>query len=75
MTGATTAQLLGPLLFLVFVLGTDLWVLRDARARQAEGRPVVPALGGLRIDSPVAWFAAGLLVWGVFTPLYLVNRG
>lgn len=74
MTGPS-AQLLGPLLLVVFVLGTDLWVLRDARDRAAEGRPVVLELGTLRIDTPEAWFVACLLLWVVFMPLYLVIRG
>lgn len=74
MTGAP-GQLIGPVLFLVFVLGTDLGLLRDARARAAGGRPVVLEVATLRIDAPGARFVACLLAWVVFVALHLVTRG
>lgn len=63
-----------PLIVLLAILTIDLWVYNDARARRDNGRPVVAAIGSLRIDNPEAWLAGCLLLSIVFIPLYLAAR-
>ncbi len=65
---------MGPVLLLLLVLGTDLWVYLDAETRLARRRPVVAELGGLRLDTPLAWLLGCLLLWVFFLPLYLRAR-
>jgi hypothetical protein len=64
-----------PLLVLLAVLAIDLWVFTDARAQSKRGTPVVVSLGFLRVDTPAAWFFGCLLLWILFFPLYITNRG
>jgi hypothetical protein len=63
-----------PVVVIVFALATDLWIYADAKAQDDRGTPVVLSWGGFRLDTPVGWLAACLIVWIVFVPLYLVGR-
>jgi hypothetical protein len=63
-----------PILLLLAVLATDVWVYEDSSARQQRGAPVTLAIGNLHVDTPAAWFVACLLLWIVFFPLYIKGR-
>jgi hypothetical protein len=63
-----------PIVVIVVALATDLWIYEDAKAQQDGGTPVVLSLGAFRLDTPVGWLAACLLLWIVFVPLYIVGR-
>ena len=63
-----------PVLLLLVVLATDVWVYRDSGLRLAEGEPVTVTVGPYRMESPTVWFVACLLLWIRVFPLYLVAR-
>lgn len=65
---------LAPMLVVVVVVLTDLWVYADAKRRAASGTPVFLRIGSFTIDTPVAWGVACVVVWVVFFPIYLVSR-
>jgi len=65
---------LGPLLAVLPIIATDLWVYEDARRRALAGSPVVLGAGAVRIGTPMTWFVACLALWIVFFPLYLLTR-
>ena len=70
-----TSLALAPLIVLALGIAIDLWVYADATQRAEDGRPVVLRAGAFVIDSPAAWTVGCLLLWIVFFPLYLANRG
>jgi len=74
MSGPLAGALL-PILVLLVVLATDLWVYQDARARYERGTPVVYQFGTFIVATPEAWFFGCLFLWIVFFPLYLGGRG
>jgi hypothetical protein len=63
-----------PILVLLALLATDLWVYADAKARSERGTPVVFSVGSLKLDTPASWFAGCLLLWILFFPLYITSR-
>jgi hypothetical protein len=63
-----------PILVLLVVLATDLWVYADATAHLERGTPIVFSFGGLELDTPTAWFLACLPLWIVFFPAYITTR-
>jgi hypothetical protein len=63
-----------PILILLAVVGTDLWVYADATALSERGTPVVFFTGFLEVDTPAAWLLACLVLWIVFFPLYVTIR-
>jgi cytochrome c oxidase assembly factor CtaG len=63
-----------PVLVLLVVLATDLWVYADATANRERGTPVVFSFGNLKLGTPTAWFLACLLLWIVFFPAYIATR-
>jgi hypothetical protein len=65
---------LGPILVLLAVLATDVWVYGDAKAQDERGTPAVFSFGTFDIDTPAAWLLGCLLLWIVFFPLYLSRR-
>ncbi|MEO9139125.1 MAG: hypothetical protein ABI345_08670 [Jatrophihabitans sp.] len=65
---------LAPILVLVVVVLTDLWVYADAKRCATRGTPVFLRIGSFTIDTPVAWLVACVVVWVVFFPIYLVSR-
>jgi hypothetical protein len=60
---------------LVVALGSDFWVLSDARARVRRGERISVAIGNLRVETPEAWFLGCVVLWVVFLPLYLTASG
>ncbi len=70
-----SASASAPILVLLLVVATDLWVYADAKAQRERGTPVVLSAGSLNVDTPVAWFVGCLLLWIVFFPLYITRRG
>lgn len=65
---------LAPLLPLCIVAATDLWVYIDAKRSTEQGSPVFFDLGGLRIDTPVAWLLSCVVLSILFFPMYAVIR-
>ena len=65
---------LAPLLPLVLILATDVWVYRDDRAQCERGTPVVFTFGDFRLDTPTQWVVACTFLWMIFFPLYLIGR-
>lgn len=63
-----------PLAILTIALAADAWVFFDARARRAEGRNVIAAIGPIRLATPERWLVGCLLLWVFVLPLYLVAR-
>jgi hypothetical protein len=63
-----------PLLPIVLILLTDVWVYLDDRAQSERGTPVVFSFGSFRIDAPGDWVVACTFLWIIFLPLYLVGR-
>ena len=72
MSAPLTALL--PIVLLLVIVASDVWVYTDAKERRARGFPVVVTIGSFPIDTPEAWFVACLVVWVVFFPLYLSAR-
>lgn len=66
--------LLAPIIVLVIVAATDLWVYVDAKRSADSGTPVFLKIGSVTIETPVAWLVACLVVWLVFFPIYVVSR-
>ena len=69
-----TVVALVPVIVIVLLLTTGLWVYNDAKRRELEGDPVAVSIGGLRIDTPLAWAASCTVLWAVAFPLYLAAR-
>ncbi len=69
-----TPGLLTSLVLLAAVGVASAWVLGDARARAARGRPVVATVAGLVLERPETWAALCLVGSVFFLPLYLVAR-
>jgi hypothetical protein len=63
-----------PLIAVVVLLGTGVWVYRDAAANAEAGTPVTLVFGTSRIDTPEAWTIGCVVLFVVFLPLYLVAR-
>ncbi len=63
-----------PLIVLLIVVGVDVWVYVDAKARQDGPDEVVMTFGSFSVDTPTAWLVGCLLLFVVFFPLYLVAR-
>lgn len=73
MSGPSDAALV-PILVVLLVLATDLWVLADARAHLERGTPVTFSTAFLTVETPVSWFVCCLFVWILFFPLYITLR-
>jgi hypothetical protein len=63
-----------PIIVVILVLGTDIWVYTDARARAEQGDPVVFSVGSMQLDSPEVWAVVCLLLWVFAFPIYLSSR-
>lgn len=63
-----------PILVLLALLATDLWVYADAKAHSERGTPVVFSVGSLKVDTPASWFFGCLLLWILFFPFYITSR-
>ncbi len=73
MLGPSASALL-PILVLLPIVATDLWVYADAKAHSERGIPVVFSSGSFNMDTPAAWFVGCLLLWILFFPLYITRR-
>jgi hypothetical protein len=65
---------LTPIIVLLVIFGTDVWVYRDALAHAQQGDPVVFSVGSIRLDSPEMWAVVCLFLWVIGFPLYLGSR-
>ena len=72
---ALSPGLLTSIAVLGAALGSDLWVLSDARRRLERGERVSVAIGRLRVETPEAWFLGCVVLWVIFLPLYLTASG
>ena len=63
-----------PIVVLLVIIGTDLWVYTDARKRTERGTPVALSIGALEVNTPTGWFVACLILWILFFPAYIVTR-
>lgn len=63
-----------PIVVVLIIIGTDLWVYSDARTRAEHGDPVVYSVGSIHLDSPEVWTAVCLFLWVLCFPLYLASR-
>ena len=68
-----------PLIALLVLAATVVWVHAAARRQADAGQPVVVAIGSLAIgslaiDSPAAWTIGCVVAWVIVFPLYLVAR-
>lgn len=70
----TTSVAFIPSLTTALLVGTSLWVYRDAQAHAKRGRPVYFAIGTIEVSTPEAWAVGCLCLWVLFTPLYLTCR-
>lgn len=64
----------GPLLVVLVVVATDVWVFLDAKRCSQAGSPVFLRIAILSIETPLAWLVACVLLWIFFFPMYLVSR-
>lgn len=65
---------LAPIVVLLVVLASDVWVYLDAEAQVRRGSPVEFRYGGFVVGTPAAWFVACLFLWIIFFPLYVTGR-
>lgn len=70
----TAGSLLVPIIALLVLVVSALWVYSDAAAHAERGRPVFFSAGSLEIGTPVAWAVGSLFLWVFFLPLYLTCR-
>ena len=63
-----------PILVVLVVLATDLWVFTDAKTRLEQGNPIVISIGSYDVNTPAAWVVLRLLLWIIFFPLYISSR-
>jgi cytochrome c oxidase assembly factor CtaG len=66
--------LLAPLVPVLLIIGTDVWVYFDESTQCERGTPVVFRFGALRLDRPAEWVVACTVMWIIFFPLYLIGR-
>ena len=63
-----------PVIVVLVILGTAIWVYTDAMTRAEHGDPVVFSIGSIQVDSPQVWAAVCLILWIFAFPLYLASR-
>jgi hypothetical protein len=63
-----------PLMPLLLIAGTAIWVHRDAMRLIAENSPVVLRSPFGTLESAQGWTIACVLGWVIFFPLYLLGR-
>lgn len=63
-----------PLIIACIIAGTAVWVLFDARQWAKQGTPVVFQLGPFTIEKAETWATACLLLFVIFTPIYVTAR-
>jgi hypothetical protein len=65
---------LAPVVLVLVVLTVDVFIFRDARSRQSEGRAVVATVGPVNVSTPWRWLLGCLVLWVFVVPLYFVAR-
>lgn len=70
----TAGSLLVPIIVLLVLVVSALWVYADAASHAERGRPVFFAAGSVEISSPGVWAIGSLFLWVFFLPLYLTCR-
>jgi hypothetical protein len=75
MISTVSLSALTPVVVLLIVLLTDVWVYLDANAHLARGEPVAVTIGSFSLESPAMWFVVCLVLWILAFPLYVVARG
>jgi hypothetical protein len=73
MSDSVVTQLL-PIVLVMGLATSDLWVYLDDKKQCEQGSPVVFATRSFRVETPVAWLVGCLLLWLAFFPIYLVAR-
>lgn len=68
------AALVVPLLPLLLIILSSVWVLLDARRLERERRPVVVRVFGYTLEDPAMWAALCLVLFMFVFPTYLVAR-
>ncbi|MDQ1427637.1 MAG: hypothetical protein QOK39_1113 [Acidimicrobiaceae bacterium] len=63
-----------PIIVVLALIGTDLWVYTDARERSDQGEPVAFSVGSIQLNSPRVWAVVCLFAWVLCFPLYLASR-
>lgn len=63
-----------PIVLVLVLAGSALWVYQDASARSRRGTGVYFSTGSLEVDTPTAWAVGCLCLWVIFMPLYLTCR-
>ena len=63
-----------PIMVVLVVIGSDVWVYADSRTRAQQGDPVVLSVGSRQLDSPELWLVACLVLWVFTFPLDLASR-
>jgi hypothetical protein len=74
MSGSSANALVPPLLVLLIVVASDIWVYADAKAHTQRGTHVAFSTRSFEVDTPEAWLLGSVLLWIVFFPLYLTSR-
>jgi hypothetical protein len=63
-----------PLLPVVLIAVSGVWVNRDATRLERDHSPVVLRSSFIKLDSPQDWTIACVLGWIIFFPLYVRGR-
>ncbi len=63
-----------PIVVVLFLAATSLWVYQDATNHASRGRPVYFSAGSLEVSAPAVWAAACLVLWVFVMPLYITCR-
>ena len=63
-----------PIIVVLVIVGTVLWVYTDARTHAEKGDPVIFSVGSIQLDSPEVWSVVCLVLWVFAFPLYLASR-
>ncbi len=72
--GSSSVAQLVPLVLLLVIILSSVWVLQDARRFEREGRPVVVVVVGRTLEDPQMWAALSLVLFLIVFPMYLVAR-
>jgi len=69
-----SAIALVPIVIVLFLAATSLWVYQDAANHARRGRPVYFSAGNLEVSAPAVWAAGCLALWVFVMPLYITCR-
>lgn len=72
--GSSSVAQFVPLVLLLVIILSSVWVLQDARRYERAGRPVVVVVVGRTLEDPPLWAALSLVLFLIVFPMYLVAR-